>query len=98
MSAMRSSDCPDAMLRTLTRLWVVGLRFGRIGVLSGGVTEADLELVVRREAVEHGVDHRSRLDRARRVAQHDGEEVVGAQRLQPELAACAHGRRTADAS
>ena len=76
--------------------WVVGVDFGRIGALIGCATSTGLVLVVRREAVEHRVDRGPRLARARRVAEHHREEVVGSQRLQPELAAGEHGGRPAD--
>src|SRR6266511_763353 len=55
-----------------------------------------LRVVTGREAVEHRVNHHPCLPGARRVAEHDWEEVVRAQRLQSELAGGSHGGGPAD--
>src|SRR4051794_26570958 len=97
MSAMRSSDRSGAMSRTLQGPGVVWLPLEGVGALTGVVGDA-FDLVLGREAVEHGVDHLPRLLRARRVAEHDRQEVVGAQRVEPQVAAPGtHGRRPSDA-
>src|SRR4029077_6356855 len=65
--------------------------------LRPGLMRGLLEVITRREPVEHRVHHRPRLAGARRVAEYDGKEAVGAQRLQAEVAGGSHGGRTADA-
>jgi hypothetical protein len=56
-----------------------------------------LDVRVRRQPVEHGVDPHFCHSRARRVAEHHWQEVVGTQRLQPEIADGSHSGPSAGA-
>src|SRR4051794_11716246 len=77
--------------------WVVGLRGERLGAPSGRISPNALDLVARRETVEHGVDNSPRFARARRVVEHHRQEVLGSQRAEPEPAGGTYGGRPPDA-
>src|SRR5687767_48266 len=81
MSAIRSSD-----------RWVAAS--GDLAIRdSWGLTGGWLpDAVAGSEAVEHRVDRRPRVAGTGREAQHHGEEALGAESLEPELAGRAHGR------